>query len=475
MIYALLGALIIGLALGLLGSGGGILTVPILVYLAGHERHTATAESLAIVGLISLISAALLARAGRVDLRRAAVFGIPGMAGAALGGWLGGLVPGPAKLALLAVIMLAAAAMMARRSPPTPRSPGQIRYLAVATQGLLVGAVTGLVGVGGGFLIVPALVLLGGVEMHIAIGTSLAIITLNSAAGLVSNLRALDARGLHVDCPTIALFAAIGIGGSLVGASLGARLDQRRLRQIFSGFLLLLAVFILIKEGPGVVRSFRPPEPPEASAAAHFTRSPARSVGAQQEGHPMTTLASPATSTQQHVHQIEPRDLDSLLRAGRAVIIDVREPVEHRTEHIAGSISLPLSSFDPTRVPAAGDKTIVLHCRSGKRSATAAEKLLAAGRESVTCLTGGLEAWKAAGLPIEKDASAPRLDLQRQTQITIGSFVLLWVALGAFVSPWFLALAAFMGAGLVVAGATGTCGMAMLIAKMPWNRAAPQS
>lgn len=176
------------------------------------------------------------------------------------------------------------------------------------------------------------------------------------------------------------------------------------------------------------------------------------------------------TSAENRLIEIDARTLKGWVKAGEAVVIDVREPMEHQSEHIRGSRLLPLSSFDPAMVPAGDGRKIVLHCRGGTRSAKAAAMLLSAGRPEVMHLKGGLEAWKAAGLAVVKSEAAPRLDLMRQTQIAIGSMVLLWVALGAFVSPWFLALAAFMGAGLVVAGATGTCGMAMVIAKMPWNK-----
>lgn len=177
-----------------------------------------------------------------------------------------------------------------------------------------------------------------------------------------------------------------------------------------------------------------------------------------------------ATTTDNRITEVDAATLDRWLKAGEAIVIDVREPVEHRAEHIAGAKLMPLSTFGAAAVPKGDGKKVVLHCRGGGRSGKAAGTLVSAGWSQAIHLQGGLEAWKAAGLPVEKDAAAPKLDLMRQTQIAIGSFVLVWVGLGAFVSPWFLGLAAFMGAGLVVAGMTGTCGMAMLIAKMPWNR-----
>jgi len=162
LLYALLGAALVGISLGLLGSGGSILTVPILVYLLGHEEKAAIAEALAIVGLISLAGAARAALRGMVDWRRVLLFGGPGMAGAVLGGLLARWVPGAAQVAMLGAIMLIAAYMMARRKDRERPVERPTPALLIILQGLGVGMITGLVGVGGGFLIVPALALLGG-------------------------------------------------------------------------------------------------------------------------------------------------------------------------------------------------------------------------------------------------------------------------------------------------------------------------
>ncbi len=186
MVLAWLGALSIGLSLGLLGSGGSILTVPVLVYLVGQDEKVAIAGSLAVVGTIALAGALQYLRSDQVDWRNVGWFGVPGMAGTWLGAMLAAFVPGLVQLALFAVVMLVAAVMMLRGGElkdTVARSPREVWKIAL--DGLAVGILTGLVGVGGGFLIVPALVLLGGLSMHRAVATSLVIIALKSYSGFI--------------------------------------------------------------------------------------------------------------------------------------------------------------------------------------------------------------------------------------------------------------------------------------------------
>jgi rhodanese-related sulfurtransferase len=160
----------------------------------------------------------------------------------------------------------------------------------------------------------------------------------------------------------------------------------------------------------------------------------------------------------------------SWLDRGECVLIDVREAGEHARENIAGARLVPLSSFDPAKLPATGGKRLVVHCLSGSRSARAQVQLAAAGIEAVA-LTGGIEAWKAAGLPVRENKSAP-LPIMRQVQIVAGTLIVAGAALGAYVHPGFHALSAFVGAGLVFAGASGWCGMANLLGLLPYNRRA---
>ena len=152
-------------------------------------------------------------------------------------------------------------------------------------------------------------------------------------------------------------------------------------------------------------------------------------------------------------------------------MVDVREVDEHRREHVAGAALHPSSMFSVTGFPAAtaGRRTLVL-CRSGGRAGKVVAALQAAGRQDVAVIEGGITAWRASGLPVVTDVSAP-MPIVRQVMITVGVLVLACTALAATVSPWFLAAIGFMGAGLVFAGATGICAMAKVLAKMPWNRA----
>jgi rhodanese-related sulfurtransferase len=150
-------------------------------------------------------------------------------------------------------------------------------------------------------------------------------------------------------------------------------------------------------------------------------------------------------------------------------LVDVREPAEYAGEHLPNSVLVPLSKFEPEQISFAGNKKLVLYCRTNNRSAQAAQKLFAAGFEEVTHLWGGMEDWKQEGLPTIVNRNAP-LSLMRQVQIVAGSLVLTGTVLGAFVSPWFLILSGFVGWGLLFAGITNTCALPMLLAKLPFNQ-----
>lgn len=245
MILALAGALAIGVALGLLGSGGSILTVPILVYLLGHGEKAAIAESLAIVGTIAIAGAG--AKSREVRWGRAAVFGVPGIGGAYAGAQIGALISGVAQLTILAVVMLVASVVMIVRED-AKESARPARPLVLVVAGVVVGLLTGLVGVGGGFLIVPALVAFAGLSIHAAASTSLAVIALNCAAGFAKSIHVLPSGG--VDFGVVAMFAGVGIVGALGGQAFGSRLSQRSLRRAFAGFLVALGLFILWNESP---------------------------------------------------------------------------------------------------------------------------------------------------------------------------------------------------------------------------------
>ncbi|MGW4055212.1 sulfite exporter TauE/SafE family protein [Streptomyces sp. NPDC004779] len=244
-------SLLVGVSLGVLGGGGSILTVPVLVHLAGQEPKEAIATSLFVVGVTSLVALVPHARARRVRWRTGLVLGAFSMAGAYAGGRAAAFVPGTALLAAFALMMLATAFAMLR-GPRRGREPkarnGGPKPWHIAVEGLAVGAVTGFVGSGGGFLVVPALVLLGGLRMSAAVGTSLLVIAMNSFAGLAGHL-----SGATVD-PVLALtVTGAAVAGSLVGARLAGRVPQDGLRTAFGWFVVVTGALVLAGQlGPAV-------------------------------------------------------------------------------------------------------------------------------------------------------------------------------------------------------------------------------
>jgi len=166
---------------------------------------------------------------------------------------------------------------------------------------------------------------------------------------------------------------------------------------------------------------------------------------------------------------IDAPTLKQKLDRGEAVLIDIRETDEHAREHILGARLAPLSAIDAHDFDREHGKAAVFHCKSGVRTQTNAATLLSKGFAEAYYLQGGIEAWKAAGLPVHTNRKAP-IEIMRQVLIVAGSIVLVGVALGFAVHPAFFGLSAFMGAGLVFAGSTGWCGLALLLKAMPWNR-----
>jgi rhodanese-related sulfurtransferase len=172
-----------------------------------------------------------------------------------------------------------------------------------------------------------------------------------------------------------------------------------------------------------------------------------------------------------NLQTISPARAAELMRAG-AVLIDIREADEHARERIPGARHHALTRIDRNDPIHKGDDVLIFHCRSGARTKGNAARLAAATPQCESyILEGGLDAWKKAGLPVTLDRSQP-IDIMRQVQIAAGSLVLAGVLLGAFVAPGFYALSGFVGAGLLFAGVSGFCGMARLLAVMPWNRRA---
>ena len=247
MLLAVPIGLTIGLLLGLLGGGGSILAVPALVYVLGQDVRSATTTSLLVVGATALAGALAHARGGHVGWRCAAAFGAIGGLGSLVGTALNRHLDEPLILVLFALVLLASAWAMLRHRPAVqPRA--QRLWVTVVPIALGVGLLTGFFGVGGGFLIVPALVVLLGMPMELAVGTSLLVIALTSALALSAHL----ATGA-IEWPLAVALTGSAILGALAGSSVGGRVPQERLRQAFAGLIVAIGAFLLAKNGPALV------------------------------------------------------------------------------------------------------------------------------------------------------------------------------------------------------------------------------
>ena len=212
-------AVLVGVSLGLLGGGGSILTVPLLAYVGGMEAKQAIATSLLVVGVTSAIAAISHARPGRVRWRIAMLFGLAAMAGAYAGGLVARFIPGTVLLVGFAVIMIAAGLAMLRGRKETTGAHGDqpLPVVQIVVLGVAVGMISGLVGAGGGFLLVPALALLAGVPMPVAVGTSLVIISMQSFAGFAGHL-----ASEQIDWRLAGFVTAAAVVGALIGGRLVA-------------------------------------------------------------------------------------------------------------------------------------------------------------------------------------------------------------------------------------------------------------
>ena len=242
-------AALIGLSLGIMGGGGSILTVPIFVYVLGFDPKLAIAMSLPVVGGTSLIGALGHWKAGNVNLRTATLFGAIAMVGAYAGARLAVFLTGAMQLALLAIVMLVAAVSMlrsARRDPAVgtvaDAPKGSMALGLLLPVAIAVGLLTGVVGIGGGFLVVPALVILARVPMKQAVGTSLLVIAMNSVSGFAGYM-----GRVQVPWGFMAAFTAVAAVGILAGTYLVRFVSQRALKRAFAAFLLLMGAFILYK------------------------------------------------------------------------------------------------------------------------------------------------------------------------------------------------------------------------------------
>src|SRR5690606_30307019 len=253
-------SVLMGLSLVLVGGGGSILTVPILVYLFGVNPVLSTSYSLFVVGLTSLFGSYTHFRQGNVDGKTAVIFGLPSIISVYLTRKFGvPMIPDPVFLLsgvtvtkdtfiliVFAMLMLMAALSMIRKGKKEVTDCKQIRYNIplIIGEGVLVGAVTGLVGAGGGFLIIPALVVLGGLCMKKAVGTSLLIIALKSLIGFTGDLGA----GLQLDIPFMLLFAGFATLGIVLGTLISKYISNEKLKPAFGWFVLVMGVFIISEE-----------------------------------------------------------------------------------------------------------------------------------------------------------------------------------------------------------------------------------
>lgn len=377
MILIWLGALVIGLSLGLLGSGGSILTVPVLVYLVQEPQKLAIAESLAIVGGISLIGALPYAFKKLIHWKSVLWFGIPGVAGTYLGAYFSQWLTGAMQLLLFALMMLAAAYSMWRAKNPTTDKSKYHPLWQILLEGLAVGIITGLVGVGGGFLIIPALVLLGGLSMRLAVGTSLLIIAMKSFTGFLKYVDVLGEYQVHWGL--IGLFVGLGIVGSFAGSFLSQKLPQQALRKLFAVVLVALGIFILYQNVPSVLGYALSIE--TIAITVLFSFALLLVLTRQRESIPVK---------------------DAAKLQGDFLLLDVREVDEFKEGHVAIAKNIPLSQLTERCAEIPRDKKVYVICRSGRRSGLALKTLRQAGYKNVWAIRGGMLAWQMAHLPVVK-------------------------------------------------------------------------
>ncbi len=259
-IIGYIGAIVMGLSLGLIGGGGSILTVPILVYLFSVDAVLATAYSLFIVGLTSLIGSFSHMKMGNIHWRTAFVFGLPAILSVfATRAWLVPAIPAQlftvgslvitksiGLLLFFAIIMLLASYSMIKKQKLQTEKFEDMKYNypLILAEGLVVGVVTGLVGAGGGFLIIPALVLLAKLPMKQAVGTSLIIIAAKSLIGFTGDLKGNEV----IDWKFLLVFSAIAVVGILAGSIFSKKVSNEKLKPIFGWFILVMGVYIILKE-----------------------------------------------------------------------------------------------------------------------------------------------------------------------------------------------------------------------------------
>jgi uncharacterized membrane protein YfcA len=245
-ILVILGALLIGLSLGLLGSGGSIITVPLLIYVLEQPAKLAVAESLIIVGCISTFSGAGYIKRGLVNWKFVLLFGLPSMLGTYFGAWVSQYVSGLLQLMTFSIVMLLASRTMFSSVTELPIEALPPRNPVIIVAGVVVGILAGFVGIGGGFLIVPALFLLGKLAMPNAIGTSLIIITMQSFTGFFKYQMVLEKFDMAVNWEIVFSIVLIGIAGSILGIRMADKMPQQKIRTLFGYALVILGTYIFL-------------------------------------------------------------------------------------------------------------------------------------------------------------------------------------------------------------------------------------
>lgn len=244
-------ALLVGLVLGLLGGGGSVLTVPVLIYVLHVPVKPAIAMSLCVVGLVAFIGFISHLRQGTVAAKVALVFGPFAVIAAYFSARIAKHIPSVVQLVLFAVVGLAGSYLMLRggfkrtaqsEAAPYDFHPDHRTKVLLALQGLGVGFLTGIIGVGGGFLIVPALVLVAGMPMRLAVGTSLLVITMNALSGFAGYLGHTD-----IDWTLVAWFTSVAALGSIIGTVVSKRVPQQHLRQVFGYLLIVVSLYVLYR------------------------------------------------------------------------------------------------------------------------------------------------------------------------------------------------------------------------------------
>lgn len=367
--------ILIGLSLGVLGGGGSILTLPLLTLFFGYSVTEATGASLFLVGVTALVGSIFMARAGQVDFRTLATFGPASIVAVFLTRlWLLPAISDPlfsigdlnlsrdqGLLLLFLALMLGTAYTMIRRPKPRiphPRVDAKAKTIKGVAEGLVIGVVTGLVGAGGGFLIVPALVILAGLSMPKAVGTSLAIIAVKSLIGFGGDLLS----QAPVQWSLLLTLSGLAILGILVGTWVRKFIPETALRPAFGFFILTIAVVMAI-QGFGSV------------AAASATPS-----------HQTQNIMS--------VQLITPQELQNLRASGADLqLVDVRGPDEREISVLSDDIHIVMDEIGQRVSELDPQMKTVVYCRSGQRSQSVAEYLSSLGFEDVSNLVGGINRW----------------------------------------------------------------------------------